>query len=66
MKKIKVKGPRFKRVETDARTEAIALPVVLTWSRTSHPEVIWEERVALAQLRNKMPVGYNGTLQIHA
>ena len=29
------------------------------------PKVIWEERVALAQLRNKVPIGYNGTLQIH-
>jgi len=26
---------------------------------------MWEERVALAQLRNKIPSGYNGTPQIH-
>jgi len=25
------------------------------------PEVIWEECVALAQLCNKVPIGYNGT-----
>ena len=25
------------------------------------PKVIWEERVALAQLRNKVAAGYNGT-----
>jgi len=28
---------------------------------TSPPKVIWEERVALAQLCNKVAVGYNGT-----
>jgi len=28
------------------------------------PKVIWEERVALAQLCNKVPIGYNGTPQI--
>jgi len=32
---------------------------------TSPPKVIWEERVALAQLCNKVPIGYNGTPQIH-
>ena len=26
----------------------------------SSPKVIWEERVALAQLCNKVPIGYNG------
>ena len=29
------------------------------------PKVIWEERVALARLHNKVPSGYNGTPQIH-
>jgi len=30
---------------------------------TSHPKIIWEERVALAQLRNKVSIGFNGTLK---
>jgi len=29
------------------------------------PKVIWEERVVLAQLPNKVANGYNGTPQIH-
>jgi len=29
------------------------------------PKVIWEERVAFTQLRNKVPVDYNGMPQIH-
>ena len=31
----------------------------------SSPEVIWEERVALALLCNKVPIGYNGMSPIH-
>ena len=31
----------------------------------SAPKVVWEERVAVAQLCNKVPIGYNGTPQIH-
>jgi len=31
----------------------------------SSPKVIWEERIALIQLCNKVPIGYNGTPQIH-
>jgi len=31
----------------------------------SSPKVIWEERIALAQLCNKVPIGYNGMPQIH-
>jgi len=33
--------------------------------RTSPPKVIWEERIALAQLRNKFLIGYNGTPHIY-
>ena len=29
------------------------------------PKVIWEERVAVAQLRNKVSICYNGTPQTH-
>ena len=29
------------------------------------PKVIWEERVARAQLRSEVPIGYNGMTQIH-
>jgi len=32
---------------------------------TSPPKVIWEESVALAHLRNRVPTGYNETSQIH-
>jgi len=31
----------------------------------SFPKVIREQRVVLAQLCNKVPIGYNGTPQIH-
>jgi len=37
----------------------------LTCVTTSFPKVIWEERVALAQLRSKVSIGYRGTPQIH-
>ena len=36
-----------------------------TTTTTSPPRVIWEECIALAQLRNRVPIGYNGTPQIH-
>ena len=29
------------------------------------PKVIWEERVALIQLCNKVPISYNGTPQVY-
>jgi len=35
------------------------------WELQALPKVIWEERFALAQLCNKVPIGYNGTPQIH-
>jgi len=31
------------------------------WFKQVLPKIIWEERVALAQLRNKVPIGYNST-----
>jgi len=33
--------------------------------KTCPSNVIWEERVALARLPNKVPIGYNGTPQTH-
>jgi len=43
------------------------LPPLVHFHRLKHvlPKVTWEERVALAQLRNTVPVGYNGTPQIN-
>jgi len=37
----------------------------LTATQASPPRVIWEEHVALAQLRNAVPIGYKGTPHIH-
>jgi len=36
-----------------------------TTQNTGPSRVIWEQRVALAQLRNRVPIKYNGTPQIH-
>ena len=38
---------------------------IKTEYKTSDPNVIWEDRVALTKLRNKVPIGYNGTPHIH-
>ena len=40
-------------------------PFITVTNVTSPSKVIWEECVALAQLRNEVPTGYNGTHQIH-
>jgi len=52
----------YKRVLAHRKSCQILVRVRL---KTSPPKVICEDRVALAQVRNKVPIGYNGTPHIN-
>jgi len=53
----------FQRDSINARLTTTA--ITTTTTKTIPPKVIWEERVALAQLRNKVSIGYNETPHIY-
>jgi len=51
--------PLFYKINVSVKSDSLPL---LT---TSPAKAVWEERVALAQLCNKIPIGFNGTPYIY-